>query len=85
MKSLKSFNGWLMSRILIALGANEGYTVESTSYFNNGMRSVVVDSFGFRQEIQVKTLSNISDNLEGIHAYSDSDAAMAIDTPDLKV
>lgn len=73
MKSpLTTFNGWILSKINTYLKISEGCTIETSNYTNDGARTIVQDSFGFRYEIQIKTLGRIyhDDNETSMDRYS---------------
>lgn len=59
MTTVKSFNGWVMSKIMSYLSAKEGMQTEIAHYTGDGMRCIIQDSMGFRYEIIVKTIGRI--------------------------
>lgn len=60
---ITSFNGWIISKILNYLLCNEGCITGKANYTGEGVRAEVTDAFGFRYEIQVKTIGRVL-NLE---------------------
>lgn len=58
-KPVTTFNGWLIEKISGYLKSREGCTIEATEYTEDGARSIVRDSLGYRYEVNVKTLGRI--------------------------
>lgn len=76
MKSITTFNGWLLNKISSYLSSKEGFTIETSSYMQDGIRTIVQDSFGFRYELQVKTLGRIQNhsNSNDLEVYNHKNA-----------
>ena len=62
MKSITSFNGWMLGKIVSYLKEKEGCSVERTEYTPEGARTIFQDSFGFRYEIRIEMLSRLHDS-----------------------
>jgi hypothetical protein len=67
-----SFNGWIMTKVVAYLSSKEGCVTEHASYSADGMRAIVRDTFGFRYEINIQTLSRVNDNRDGIDLYANT-------------
>lgn len=64
----ESFNGWIISKINKLMKNHEGMNVEETTYGFDCVTSVITDSFGYRYEIQVKTLGRLGNQIENIES-----------------
>lgn len=62
---MKTFNDWLLSKIINYLTTKEGCSLETSLSTNGTIKTIVTDTFGFRYEIQVKQLSRLQDMQEG--------------------
>jgi len=60
MKAVTSFNGWVISKMVAYLTGKEGFSMETFNYTWAGAQVVVKDAFGFRYEINIKTLSRVN-------------------------
>lgn len=58
-------NNWLLSKITAYLATKQGCVIEDQEYTYSGIKAIVRDSFGYRYEIHVKTLSRLTDHLQG--------------------
>lgn len=56
-----TFNSWVLTKILNYLATSEGCCTENLEYTTEGMKSIIRDSFGYRYEINIRTLSRIDD------------------------
>jgi hypothetical protein len=56
-----SFNGWMLGKIVTYMGTKEGCDVERVEYTNDGARAIIRDTFGYRYEINIETLSRVYD------------------------
>lgn len=62
------FNKWIVDKILSYLASKEGCVIEDSIYTQKGMKAVVMDTFGFRYEIEIKTLSRLNDEKQDSNA-----------------
>jgi len=62
--SKTTFNGWIMDKITRLLKNHEGMENYATEYTLDGIKTIVTDSFGYRYEIQVKTLGRLGADIE---------------------
>ncbi len=67
---MTTFNGWLLSKIVGYLTKSEGYTSGNAHYTSDGIRTTVMDSFGYTHEITIKTVSRIHDRMDGLDALN---------------
>lgn len=76
------FNQWLVSKLVSYLVGKEGFSTETQNFTDEGMKAIVVDTFGFRYEINVKTLSRINDDMKDSHgiAYLKTNDTLDIST-----
>ena len=65
-KVITSFNGWMLMKIVSYLSAKEGCHVERTEYTAEGARTIIQDSFGYRYEVRIETLSRLADSPQAI-------------------
>jgi hypothetical protein len=61
---ITTFNAWVLTKITSYLSTSEGFIVEESTYTASGIKSVIRDTFGYRYEVHVKTLSRLTDYLQ---------------------
>lgn len=78
-----SFHGYLLGKILTYL-KTQGCQAELSTYTLDGVKSTIQDDFGFRYEIQIKTIGRVPDNLEGSNANVSKTNAVVAPAPRFK-
>lgn len=53
------FNKWILDKILNTLSIKEGCVVNDFNYTADGAKTVIMDSFGFIYEINIKTVGRV--------------------------
>lgn len=62
MNPITPFNSWILGKLTAYLASKEGCLVEAAEYTKDGMKTVVRDAFGYRYELNIKTLSRVDNN-----------------------
>lgn len=78
------FNSWIIGKVASFLSAKEGCVVDPPEYTKDGCKVVVQDAFGYRYELNIKTISRITNDSDGLDKYAKAAHFSFLSTTELK-
>lgn len=80
MNAKMPLRNWILTKLMNYLVKSEGCEVVSTEVTAEGQKAFIQDAFGFRYSLEIRALSRINSDTEGLDQYADFKKSSALPT-----